>query len=95
MHGIRDKGILCIDKCYLSIFYIKWQREFFTQQMLKKGYLASTGLYVSKAHTDEIVGKYFEACEGIFEDIAKIELKKDITEYLDGPICHVGFERLN
>lgn len=71
-------------------------KTYFTQQMLKKGYLAATGLYVSMAHTDEIVEGYLKACESVFEEIARINLaRRDIIEYLDGPVCHAGFERLN
>ena len=48
------------------------------------------------AHTDEIIDKYLEACEDVFEKIVAIHLlKQDISEYLEGPVCHAGFERLN
>ena len=30
-----------------------------TQEMLAKGYLAATGVYVCTEHTEEIVAKYF------------------------------------
>ena len=71
-------------------------KTFFTQQMLKKGYLAATGLYVSLAHTESIIEEYLAACENVFEEIGKICLEgKEIMEYLDGPVCHAGFERLN
>lgn len=71
-------------------------KTFFTQQMLKKGYLAATGLYVSLAHTESIIEEYLVACESVFEEIGKIHLEgKEIIEYLDGPVCHAGFERLN
>ena len=71
-------------------------KTYFTQEMLKRGYLAATALYASMAHTDEIIDKYLEACEDVFEKIVAIHLlKQDISEYLEGPVCHAGFERLN
>lgn len=71
-------------------------KTYFTQQMLKNGYLAATGLYVSMAHTDTIVEDYLKACEDVFNEIAEIHAKgRSIIEYLDGPVCHAGFERLN
>lgn len=71
-------------------------KTYFTQEMLKKGFLAATGLYVSLSHTDEIINKYLETCSVVFEKIADINTRgDDIGRYLDGPVCHAGFERLN
>lgn len=71
-------------------------KTYFTQEMLKEGFLAGTGVYASLAHTDEIIGKYAEACDKVFGKIAKIRSdNEDITKCLEGPVCHAGFERLN
>lgn len=71
-------------------------KTYFTQQMLKEGYLAGTGVYASMAHTDNIIQEYLEVCEKVFQEIAEIHSKgKKIVEYLNGPVCHAGFERLN
>lgn len=71
-------------------------KTYFTQEMLKEGFLAGTGVYASLAHTDEIIEKYEEACERTFAKIAKIVSNGgDIMDYLEGPVCHAGFERLN
>lgn len=71
-------------------------KTFFTQEMLKQGFLSALSVYASYAHTDKIIEKYFEACEIVFEKMANIQKSgKDISSYLDGPICHAGFERLN
>lgn len=71
-------------------------KTYFTQQMLKEGYLAGTGVYASMAHTDNIIQGYLEICEKVFWEIAEIHSKgKDIVKYLNGPVCHAGFERLN
>ncbi len=71
-------------------------KTFFTQEMLKEGFLAGVGLYASLAHTDELIDKYFVSCEKVFAKIAEIiKNGKNILDYLDGPVCHAGFERLN
>lgn len=71
-------------------------KTYFTQEMLEEGFLAATGLYVSLSHTDEIVDKYMEAVERVFNKIAAINSKNEkIADYLKGAICHSGFERLN
>lgn len=85
----------------LSHFEFKYEnplayKTYFTQEMLKEGFLAGTGLYVSLAHTDEIVDAYLAAVERTFEKIADIHKRKeDVGQYLEGPVCHAGFERLN
>lgn len=71
-------------------------KTYFTQEMLRKGYLASTGFYASLAHTDEIVERYLEDCGQVFQQIAKLLQKgEDVRNYIDGPVCHAGFQRLN
>ncbi|MDA7710657.1 aminotransferase class III-fold pyridoxal phosphate-dependent enzyme [Flavobacteriaceae bacterium] len=71
-------------------------KTFITQEMLKKGYLASTNFYASIAHNSENLNDYFEALNDIYFKISECE-KKNIRIYdlLDGPVCHSGFKRLN
>ena len=69
-------------------------KTYITQEMLKRGYLASTAIYLSTAHKDEIIDFYFENLSQIFKEIALFE-KNKIDDFLDGPICHNGFQRLN
>ena len=69
-------------------------KTFFTQEMLKRGFLAATAFYITYAHTDEIIEKYFEAYEEVIKLIAKIikdggDINNNISE-----CCHAGFERL-
>ena len=70
-------------------------KTYITQEMLKKGYLAGTIVYVSQAHTRSIFDEYAEALDPIFKVIAEAEAGKDISSLLDGPICHSGFKRIN
>lgn len=66
-----------------------------TQEMLSKGYLASTGVYVCTEHTPTIVNTYFEALDSVFGLIAECENGRDVGTLLKGPVCHGGFKRLN
>lgn len=66
-----------------------------TQEMLAKGYLASTLLYVCTEHTPEIVDGYFQVLDGVFALIKECEDGRDVHSLLKGPVCHGGFKRLN
>jgi glutamate-1-semialdehyde 2,1-aminomutase len=66
-----------------------------TQEMLAKGYLAATSVYVCTAHTPEVVDAYFDALDPIFSLIRQCEDGLDVNSLLKGPVCHAGFKRLN
>lgn len=70
-------------------------KTFITQEMLSKGFLAGNSIYVSIAHTQQVIDSYFEALEGLFADIKEFENGRDVMKELKGPICHGGFKRLN
>ncbi|MEW6989344.1 aminotransferase class III-fold pyridoxal phosphate-dependent enzyme [Colwelliaceae bacterium 6441] len=67
----------------------------FTQEMLKRGFLASNVIYVSIAHTEVIIQLYIAAVKDVFKLINQsIELNQ-LESLLNGPVCHSGFSRLN
>ena len=66
-----------------------------TQEMLKKGFLAATAVYVCIAHTPDIIKNYLENLKPIFQTIKECEEGRDIMKLLEGPIAHNGFKRLN
>jgi glutamate-1-semialdehyde 2,1-aminomutase len=66
-----------------------------TQEMLRKGYLASTGTYACLAHTPEVIDQYANALDGVFALIAECEGGRDVMSLLEGPVCHAGFRRIN
>jgi len=71
-------------------------KTYFTQEMLRSGYLAYTGFYASYAHTEQIVEGYLSTCGQVFQRIAAFfDRGENITDHLDGPVCHTGFQRLN
>ena len=71
-------------------------KTFVTQEMLKKGFLASTNFYACIDHTDDLINLYFDCLDEVFKILKKCESEKlNISELLDGPVCHSGFQRLN
>ncbi len=66
-----------------------------TQEMLKKGFLASNSTYASICHSPDLIQNYFDALDPIFGLISECENGKDINFLLEGEVCHTGFKRLN
>ena len=67
-----------------------------SQEMLKKGFLASTNFYACISHDDSVIESYFVALDEIYKIISKCENQEiDVLDILEGPICHSGFSRLN
>lgn len=71
-------------------------KTFITQEMLKKGFLASTNFYACTEHSDMYIQQYFDALDDVYNTISQCEKgQKNISELLEGPVCHSGFKRLN
>ena len=70
-------------------------KTYITQEMLKRGYLASNIFYVSTAHDDNLLNKYFENLTEVLSELKEIIHKNTISIKLDGPIVKTGFGRLN
>ena len=71
-------------------------KTYITQEMMKKGFLASTNFYASIAHNDNFIDLYSEALNDVYKSISQFEKgEKNIDDFLEGPVCHDGFYRLN
>ncbi len=71
-------------------------KTYLTQEMLKKGFLASTNFYAATTHTPENLESYFSALDEVYFTIEKhVKGEEDIYQLLEGPVCHSGFKRLN
>jgi glutamate-1-semialdehyde 2,1-aminomutase len=71
-------------------------KTFIAQEMLAKGYLASTNFYASTAHNEDNLRLYFEALSDVYKVISDCENgNANIKDLLKGPLCHAGFKRLN
>jgi hypothetical protein len=70
-------------------------KTFITQEMLKKGFLASNVVYTSLAHKENILKKYYKELNIIFKKIKKFENGENIYKSLDVKESTKSFERLN
>jgi glutamate-1-semialdehyde 2,1-aminomutase len=66
----------------------------FTQEMLERGYLATTSVYVCYAHTEDIVKEYLKKVDEVFGIIAEAIKQNNVVGLLKGPVKHSGFQRL-
>ena len=90
--GIRPLGHFSIMGKEGSLIY----KTFFVQEMLKRGYIASNAFYTTYAHSEEIIKEYLQHVDEVFGMLEKINSRNEKVEsYLEGPICHSGFGRLN
>ena len=70
------------------------RKTFLTQEMLKKGIIASNIVYVSISHDDKILKIYFKNLKNIFEKISTLS-EKDLKKLINGRECFSPFARLN
>lgn len=69
-------------------------KTLFTQEMLKRGFLATNAFYSSFAHKQEHLDDYLNAVDDVFELISKALVESEPERLLNGPVCHTGFKRL-
>ncbi len=94
---IKIFGLPCITKYNLKTNneFLKY-KTFITQEMLKKGFLATNSVYVSMLHDKNIIDEYIENLDHIFSLIQKCENEElSIDDLLEGDLCHNKFTRLN
>ncbi len=71
-------------------------KTFLTQEMLKRGFLATNSIYVSVSHNENIIRKYLKALDYVFSIIKKCEKKElDIMRILKTTEPLKDFQRLN
>lgn len=71
-------------------------KTLFTQEMLRRGFLATTALYPSTAHTSDHLDQYWASIDEVFELMSKCKKESiPLGSLLEGEICHSGFKRLN
>lgn len=66
----------------------------FTQEMLKRGYLAANSVYVSHAHDEQIVDTYLHYTGEAFEIMADAIRNNTLSNKLETSIRDEGFKRL-
>lgn len=70
-------------------------KTLFTQEMLKKGFLATNAYYSSYAHKQEHLDSYLNAVNDVFAFLSQVLAEGEPEKYLNGPVCHSGFKRLS
>ena len=68
---------------------------YFTQEMLKKGFLAGSGFYAMYAHKDEDVKEYYKAADEVFAKLSKLMQNNEVERHLEGLPATSGFARIN
>jgi glutamate-1-semialdehyde 2,1-aminomutase len=66
----------------------------FTQEMLKRGYLAANSVYVSYAHNENIIEEYLSNVDEVFKNILHAVENNTIEDMLETSIRDEGFKRL-
>lgn len=97
-HGltIQVSGIPSLSTYAFQSEKALYYKTYVTQEMLKKGFLASTLFYACTEHKEEHLSSYFTALDEVFKIIRSCEAGiEKIEDLLDGPVCHSGFKRLN
>ena len=69
--------------------------SYFTQEMLKLGFLASGGFYSMYAHQDAQVDRYAAAVDKVFGRLAELVRAGTVRERLEGLPAASGFARIN
>jgi glutamate-1-semialdehyde aminotransferase/spore coat polysaccharide biosynthesis protein SpsF (cytidylyltransferase family) len=70
-------------------------KTLFIQEMLKKGYLTTIAFYVTYSHNIQIIDKYLDEINNFMIKYKKDIEDNNIKQYLEGPVCHGGFQRIN
>ncbi len=92
---LEISGIPALSSFKIISNYFLEYKTFITQEMLKVGYLAANSCYLSVAHDNKIIDDYLNKLDHIFRKISVCEKDGSIKDYLDHPVCHSGFKRLN
>ena len=69
--------------------------SYFSQEMLKRGFLASGSFYAMYAHTEQQVEKYAFAVDEVFGQLAELVREGKVADMLEGLPVQPGFARIN
>ena len=95
----HDLNIEILPPHALATFSFKYDnsqeiKTLFTQEMLKRGYLAGLSVYVSFSHKKKHIEDYLTNTDEVFGIIKDALINNNIKNLLKGPVCHSGFQRL-
>ena len=94
--NIKINGLPSISKFEIQSKNSQAYKTFITQEMLKKGFLASSSVYLSIFHEKKVLNNYLDILNDLFKIIKECEnKKKNIIDLLSYPISKKPFKRLN
>lgn len=100
-YGAKYNLPVIIDDGYPALAHFSFDHQqantlktLYIQHMLEEGFLANLAIYVTLAHTREIIEKYCSAIERVFAKIQKAISSGDIESSLKGKAASSGFKRL-
>lgn len=93
--NITVGGLPCISTFTFNYEEPLAVKTLFIQEMLKKGYLSTVALYMTYAHTKSQLDDYLKEIENFIKKYKSDIESNNIEQYLEGPICHAGFKRVN
>ncbi len=70
-------------------------KTYISQELLKNGYLFANAFYICTEHKPKLMDNFFNILDKVFNKLKSFEEGEDVLNYLDGPVCHNGFFRLN
>jgi len=70
-------------------------KSFITEFMLKKGFLATNTIYISIAHTPEIVSSYIEAIDEALKIVSTVFPHNTLYNEMSFSDGSEGFKRMN
>ncbi len=68
---------------------------YFTQEMLKRGFLAGSGFYSMYAHQENQVESYLKAVDEVFKKLSELIREGAVEKHLEGKPAQAGFGRIN
>ncbi len=97
-HGLPLKtgGLPCLANFSFTKYPLEL-KTLYTVLMLQEGFLATTALYPTLAHTETVLQLHREALDKVFLKISRIlarNSREAILEAIGGPVCQAGFGRL-
>tara|TARA_B100000315_G_scaffold260917_1_gene327320 strand:- start:10738 stop:12042 length:1305 start_codon:yes stop_codon:yes gene_type:complete len=69
-------------------------QTYYAQEMLKKGYLLGSNVYMSFAYSKKLINKFIVDSEDVFKKLKKYNTQGKLLEYIEGDIIDTGFSRL-
>ena len=92
---ILNDSVSIINFSIIGKYNSQVYKNFITQEMLKKYFLANTTIYVSIAHTKKIILNYLKKLDSIFKKINQKEKEESLYSSIQYPLKNYNLLRFN